>query len=89
MKIGRATGVCGVGSSNALRDRLLTAGHEDLAAGVDRHNITTLDHARELLDGAYGWETADQSSDLASIRSLIRIMDACARPSDADLLHWL
>lgn len=79
----------GYESHNALRDALFDLGHEREALGCERHTITSLDHAQELLDGAYGWEQADQSSDLASIRSLITILDRYSNPTDDDLLRLL
>ena len=49
-----AAGVYGVGTANPLRDHLLSLGEEVLARSVDRHEITSLAAAYELLDNAYG-----------------------------------
>ena len=84
-------GTCGCGyeSHNPLRDALIDAGHERLALGVERHNITDLDRVYDQLNGAYGWETGDMSSDLAAIRSIVRILDDYTRTPDQDLLDLL
>ena len=83
-------GALGVESVNPLRDHLLDLGHEQLAQGCERHSITSLGLVHELIDNAYGWEAADTSSELETIRSLVRILDRYAPgPSDSELLHWL
>ena len=80
---------CGMESYNALRDDLLSVGQERLANGCERHQLTSLDQVYDMLNGPYGWETADLSSAPAAIRSLIRILDSFNFTPDEDLLDQL
>ena len=63
-----------------LRNSLLAIGQDNLAHGLHRHSIRSLDHATEIVDNAYGWqERQGDDSPLAVLRDAVRILDGHQR----------